>query len=149
MKHRNIHKAFLFSDIVLLAAILAAGVVFLPFGGGWQILGLCIIVCDACTLPFYIHGYRIEGTHGIFREMSITVSRDEQDAVMAFLQGGSPTPDFQVQENGGALLSIYYQKDTDVAYAQFYEYSQIMSGHDFPLLKITPEQKEALMKMRG
>lgn len=148
MKTQNIHKTFLFSDIIVLLMIFAVGAVFLPFGSGWLAIGLCIMLCSVCMLPFYIHGYKIEGAHGVFRELNITVSRDEQDAIMSFLQGDTPTLGFQVQENGGAIVSLYYQKGSDVAYAQFYEYSYVMEGKPLPLLKITPEQKEILLHLK-
>lgn len=148
MKNKNIHKAFLGSDLVVILAVFAVGIVFLPFGSGWLALGLGIMLCSVCMLPFYIHGYKIEGAHGVFRELNITVSRDEQDAIMSFLQGDTPTLGFQVQENGGAIVSLYYQKGSDVAYAQFYEYSYVMEGKPLPLLKITPEQKEILLHLK-
>lgn len=147
MTHKNIHKTFLFKDIIVILAVLAVGAAFLPFDSWGLIIGLCIIICGVCMLPFYIHGYKIEGAHGVFHEKSIAVSKDDKDKIISFLQGESSSPDFKTKEDGGALISIFYQKNTEVVYAQFYEYSQVMEGKTLPLQKITTEQKESLLKL--
>ncbi len=146
MKTKNIRKTFLWSDIVILLAVLAIGVVLLPWGSGWKELGYVIIACDVCMLPFCLHGYKITGESGVFHEKSIAVSRDDQEAILSFLEDGNSTFDIHVNEQGGALISIYYQKGKDVFYAQYYDYVQMMEGETFPLLKISTDQKVKLLK---
>jgi hypothetical protein len=147
MKTKNIRKTFLWSDIVILLAILAIGVVLLLLGSGWKELGYVVIACDVCMIPFCLHGYKIAGESGTFREESIAVSRDDQEAILAFLKGENNTLDIQFNEQGGALISVYYQKEKDVFYAQYYDYVQMMEGVKFSLLKISPDQREKLLQV--
>lgn len=147
MKTKNIRKTFLWSDIVILLAILAIGVVLLLLGSGWKELGYVVIACDVCMIPFCLHGYKIAGESGVFHEKSISVSRDDQEAILAFLKGENNILDIHANEQGGALISIYYQKEKDVFYAQYYDYVQIMEGVKFPLLKISLGQREEMLKV--
>ena len=147
MKTKNIRKTFLWSDIVILLAILAIGVVLLLLGSGWKELGYVVIACDVCMIPFCLHGYKIAGELGVFHEESLAVSRDDQEAILAFLKGENNTLDILANEQGGALISVYYQKGKDVFYAQYYDYVQMMEGVKFPLLKISPDQREKLSTM--
>ena len=147
MKTKNIRKTFLWSDIVILLAILAIGVVLLLLGSGWKELGYVVIACDVCMIPFCLHGYKRAGESGVFHEKSISVSRDDQEAILAFLKGENNILDIHANEQGGALISIYYQKEKDVFFFLFYDYVQIMEGVKFPLLKISLGQREEMLKV--
>lgn len=143
-----IRKTFLLSDIIVILAILVVGIAFLPFGSGMRIIGYIILATDACILPFYMHGYKIEGISGTFKKESISVQKDKQEDIMSFLKGEVDTPDFKVMEQGGALLSIYSKKGEDVAYAHFYNYDQILNGTTPPVQQITAAQKEMLLNLK-
>lgn len=145
-KNKNIKKAYLWSDIIVIFAVILVGIVFLPFGSGWRELGYTVIACALCVIPLYNHGYRIAGVPGVFREESIPVSRDDKESVLSFLKGETPSIDIHRREQGGALISVYYQKK-GVRYAQYYDYTQIMEGECFPVLEISSEQYETLKKL--
>ena len=148
MQTKLIRKTYLCSDIIVILTILVIGIAFLPVGSGWQNIGYIIIVCDACLMPFYIHGHKIEGERGVFREETLPVSRAEEESILSFLNGDVATPDFKVQGQGGALISIYSQKGTGISYAQYYDHAKILEGITFPLHKITSTQKEALLNIK-
>lgn len=147
-KNKNIRKAFLWSDIIVILSVVLAGVAFLPFGAGWRELGYSIIACGLCLAPLYIHGYKIAGASGVFHEECIQVSRTDKESIFSFLNGESASIDFHLQEQGGALISLYYQKKKDVYYAQYFDYTQIMEEKTFPVLKISPEQYEILKRLQ-
>lgn len=149
MKSKNIRKTFLLSDIIILFGTLVVGALLLPFGSAWTAVGAVVIACGACMIPFCIHGFKIESESGIFREVNVPVSRDCQDEIISFLEGDVATPSFKFLEQGGALISVYYQKNSDVSFAQFYEYNHVMEGKSFPLLKITPAQKETILNLKS
>ena len=146
-KNKNIRKAFLWSDIIVILAVTFVGIVLLPFGPGWRELGYTIIACGLCMTPLYIHGYKIEGVPGVFHEEDFQISRDDKESVVSFLKGESSSLDVHRQEHGGALISVYYQKKNEALYAQYYDYAQIMEGEDNPVLKISAQQYETLKKL--
>ena len=146
-KNKNIRKTFLWSDMIVILAVILAGVAFLPFGLGWQELGYSIIVCGLCMAPLYMHGYKIVGESGVFQEECILVSRKDRESIFLFLSGESSSLDFHQQEQGGALVSLFYQKNKEVYYAQYFDYAQIMKGETFPVVKISSEQYEALRNL--
>ena len=84
-KNKNIRKTFLWSDMIVILAVILAGVAFLPFGLGWQELGYSIIVCGLCMAPLYMHGYKIVGESGVFQEECILVSRKDRESIFYFL----------------------------------------------------------------
>ena len=147
-KNKNIQKAFLWSDIIVILSVILTGVAFLPFGTGWQELGYSIIACGLCLAPLYIHGYKIADASGVFHEECIHVSRMDKECIFSFLNGESASIDIHLQEQGGALISLLYQKKKDVYYAQYFDYTQIMEGKTSPVLKISPEQYETLKNLQ-
>ena len=145
-KNKNIRKAFLWSDVIVILAVVLMGIAFIPFGPGWRELGYTIIACGLCMTPLYIHGYKITGATGVFREESFPVSRDDKESILSFLKAETPSLDIHRREQGGALISVYYQKN-NVQYAQYYDYTEIIDGESFPVLKITTAQYETLKKL--
>ena len=136
MKNNNVRQKLLTSDWLVLIAVCAVGCIFLPF------------VCGLCMWPFYRHGYKIKGESGLFRVVEIPVSRDDADEIMAFLNGETAVLQAHPQENGGALLSLYYRKNGGYLFAQYFDYVKTMQGTTYPVVKLTPEQSETLKKFR-
>ena len=148
MKTNNVRQKLLTSDWLVLIAVCAVGCIFLPFGPGWREFGIFFFVCGLCMWPFYRHGYKIKGESGLFRAVEIPVSRDDADEIMAFLNGETAVLQAHPQENGGALLSLYYRKNGGYLFAQYFDYVKTMQGTTYPVVKLTPEQSETLKKFR-
>ena len=58
MKKNPVKKAFLASDILVIAAILAAGVAIILLCYNWRKFGYAIIACGLMMVPLYLHGYK-------------------------------------------------------------------------------------------
>lgn len=147
MKKNIVSQKLLTSDWLVLLAVLAVGCVFLPFGPGWRELGFFFFVCGLCLYPFYRHGYKIKGESGLFRVVEIPVSRNDEEEILAFIQGKTTTLTAHSEENGGALLSLYYRKNGGDMFAQYFDYANIMQGKTYPVVKISPEQGKILRKL--
>ena len=147
MKNKEIRKIFLKKDLLILGALLLAGCACLPFGIALRGLGITLIITMLCMCPFYIHGYKIKGHNGHFRMKEIPVSRDDETVIAAFLQGKSHELCIQSQENGGALLSLYYRENNPEYFVQYFDYTDIMKGKHAPVVKLTAEQYEQLRKI--
>ena len=147
MKKNIVSQKLLTSDWLVLIAVLVVGCVFLPFGTGWRELGIFFFVCGLCLYPFYRHGYKIKGESGLFRVVEIPVSRNDEEEILAFIQGKTTTLTAHSQENGGALLSLYYRKNGGEMFVQYYDYGEILHGKTYPVVKISPEQGETLRKL--
>ena len=147
MKSKEIQKTFLKKDLLILGGLLVAGCVCLPFGIFMRALGITLIITMLCMCPFYIHGYKIKGHNGHFRMKEIPVSRDDETEIAAFLQGKSHELSIQSQENGGALLSLYYRENKPEYFVQYFDYTDVMKGKNAPVVKITTEQYEQLKKL--
>ena len=144
MKKKSVKKVFLATDLCVIVAVLAAGCVLLPFGSGWRELGYVIISCGLSMIPFFLHGYRIEGHPGTFRLEDIPVSRENQDTVLTFLNGETTELDVRHSEQGGAVVSLYSRKNGGEILAQYFDYAQMLNGVEFPIRPITSEQRDKL-----
>lgn len=147
MKKSPVKKAFLATDILVIAAVVAVGCVLLPFGPGWREFGYIIIACGLVMAPLYLHGYTIEGHSGIFHLEEIPVSRDSKEAVLAFLNGETDELAINPSEPGGALISLYTRKNGGEILAQYFDYTNVMAGNDTPVFAITAAQYEQLKKL--
>ena len=147
MKKSPVKKAFLATDILVIAAVVAVGCVLLPFGPGWREFGYIIIACGLVMAPLYLHGYTIEGHGGIFHLEEIPVSRDSKEAVLAFLNGETDELTFTPSEPGGALISLYTHKNGGEILAQYFDYTNVMAGNDTPVIAITVAQYDQLKKL--
>ncbi len=144
MKNQQVKKTFLPQDIAVLAVIFAAGAVcFLP-GEGWGGLGVIILLCGATMLPFYRHGYRIKGRKGLFRLREISLSRDNKDQILAYLEGSLEKIDLHSPQPGGALVEVYYRKGEDRRFARYFDYTDFAQGREYPLHEVTREQVSTL-----
>lgn len=147
MKKSPVKKAFLATDILVIAAVLAAGCVLLPFGPGWREFGYIIIACGLVMAPIYLHGYTVEGHSGIFRLEEIPVSRDSKEMVLAFLNGETDELPISSSEPGGALISLYTHKNGEEILAQYFDYTDMMAGNDTPVVAITVAQYGQLKEL--
>ena len=147
MKKSPVKKAFLATDILVIATVLAAGCTLLPFGPGWREFGYIIIACGLVMAPIYLHGYTVEGHSGIFRLEEIPVSRDSKEMVLAFLNGETDELPISSSEPGGALISLYTRKNGGEILAQYFDYTDMMAGNDTPVFAITAAQYEQLKKL--
>ena len=139
MKERQVRKAFLPTDIAVLAVILAAGCACFFFKG-WSGIGIIILLCWALLIPFYIHGYRLRGQKGLFRLKEIPLSRENKDEILAFLDGKTQTLDLHPWQQGGVLVDVYTRKSDGLMLARYFDYGDFVNGIEYPLREITPGQ---------
>lgn len=147
MKNKDVRKTFLQKDLLIVGALFVAGCACLPFGIALRSIGITLIISVLCMYPFYRHGYKIKGESGVFHLKEIPVSRDDAGTIQAFIHGESPELHIQSQENGGALLSLYYRENKPEAFVQYFDYTDVMKGEHAPVVKITAEQNEQLKKL--
>lgn len=144
MKKKAVKKAFLPQDIVVLVLIFAAGAACFLLGGGWQELGVLILLSGALLVPFYHHGYRLEGQKGMFRIKEISLSRENRDEILSFLEGKTETLDLQAWQKGGALVEVYYRKSDGFMMARYFDYADFLNGTEYPLYEVSAQQVSAL-----
>ena len=144
MKNLQVKKTFLPQDIAVLAVIFAAGAACFLLGEGWGALGVIILLCGAMMLPFYRHGYRLEGRKGLFRLQEIALSRDNKADILAYLEGSLETVDLHSPQPGGALVEVYYRKGEDRRFARYFDYADFAQGIEYPLHEVTREQVSTL-----
>ena len=107
-------------------------------------LGVIILLCGAMMLPFYRHGYRLEGRKGLFRLQEIALSRDNKADILAYLEGSLETVDLHSPQPGGALAEVYYRKGEDRRFARFFDYADFSQGTEYPLHEVTRAQVSTL-----
>ena len=144
MKEQGIKQVFLLSDIAVLLAVFIPGIICLFLGEGGNGAGVSIILCGLMMVPFYHHGYKLEGRKGVFRKKDILMPRECKDEVLAFLDGSSDELKLHPTMKGGAIVDIYYQKNDPGAIARYFEYSEFASGTEYTLQEITPDQMKIL-----
>ena len=144
MKNPQVKKTFLPQDIAVLAVIFAAGAACFLLGEGWGALGVIILLCGAMMLPFYRHGYRLEGRKGLFRLQEIALSMDNKADILAYLEGSLETVDLHSPQPGGALVEVYYRKGEDRRFARYFDYADFAKGTEYPLHEVTRAQVSTL-----
>ena len=144
MKEQQVKKTFLPQDIVALTVICAAGAACSLLGEGWGGLGATIILCGAMMVPFYHHGYRLEGQKGLFRLKEISLSRENKNDILAYLKGSIDTVDLHSWQPGGALVDVYYRKGEDRGFARYFDYVDFSHGIEYPLYEVTMRQVSTL-----
>lgn len=140
MKEQQVKKTFLPQDLAVLAAIFAAGAACFLLGEGWGGLGVIIILCGVMMVPFYHHGYKIEGQRGLFLLKEISLSRENKADILAYLEGHTTTIDLHPWQKGGALVDVYYRKGEDRQFARYFDYAEFSKGVEYPLHEVTKEQ---------
>lgn len=146
MKEQGVKQVFLLSDIAVLLAVFIPGIVCLFLGEDWSGTGVIIILCGLMMVPFYHHGYRLDGHKGVFRKKDVLMPRECKEEILAFLDGQSDTLDLHPRMNGGAVVDIYYRKNEAVARARYFDYAEFSSGTEYPLRAI-PVQKMKVLEM--
>ena len=140
----QVKKTFLPQDIAVLAAVFAAGAACFLLGEGWDGLGVIIILCWAMMVPFYHHGYRLEGQKGLFRLREISLSRENKDEILAFLDGKVEDIDLHPWAKGGALVDVYWRKKDNFRIARYFDYADFMNGINYPLREVSERQVSRL-----
>ena len=140
MKEQGVKQVFLLSDLAILLAVFVPGVVCLFFGEGWDGAGVIIILCVLMMVPFYHHGYKLEGHRGVFRKKDVSLPRECKEEILAFLDGRSETLDLHPLKQGGVVVDIYYRKNGSEAYARYFDYAEYASGKEYPFMEIPPEK---------
>jgi hypothetical protein len=144
MKEKQVKKTFLPQDIAVLAAVFAAGAACFPLGGGWGGVGVTVILCGAMMLPFYHHGYKLEGRKGTFLLKEISLSRENRDEILAFLDGKTDSLDRHPLQKGGALVNVYWRKSDGFMLARYFDYADFVKGKEYPLQEVSPQQVSLL-----
>ena len=141
---KQVRKTFLPQDIAVLTAIFAAGAACFLLGEGWDGLGVTVILCGAMMLPFYHHGYRLEGRKGLYRLKEISLSRENKADILAYLEGSVDTVNLQSWQPGGVLVDVYYRKGEDRCFARYFDYADYVQGIEYPLYEVTQQQVSTL-----
>ena len=144
MKKKQVKKTFLLQDIAVLAVVLAAGTACFLMGEGWNGLGAVILFCWVMMLPFYHHGYLLQGQKGVFRLKEISLSRENRDEILAFLEGKTDSLDLHPWQKGGALVDVYFRKKDGFMMARYFDYADFLDGVEYPLQEISAEQVSIL-----
>ena len=140
----QVKKTFLPQDIAVLAAVFAAGAACILLGEGWSALGVIIIMCWAMMVPFYHHGYKLKGQKGLFRLREISLSRENKDEILAFLDGKQDDIDLHPWSKGGALVDVYWRKRDGYQMARYFDYADFMDGIEYPLREVSEQQVSRL-----
>lgn len=132
---------FLMRDVLVIAAVAAVGVVCLLLSkGGWlDVIGWFVVICAVMLIPFYHHGYRIEGRSGVYRCKAVPMPMEGRQEILSFLEGKNDTLDLGRFRKGGALVEIYYRNGS-TALARYFDYSEFLAGTEYALHEVTPEQ---------
>ena len=137
--HDIVRQVFSVKDIVILAAVLVAGIACFLFGGdGWEGTGVIILCCLALMIPFYRHGYRIEGQKGIFTLTEFLSDRECKQELKDFLEGKSDSYDPKPVVPGGALVEIFTRKSDGMMLARYYDFEEHLSGTAETLSEVSP-----------
>ena len=91
-------------------------------------------------LPFYHHGYRLEGQKGLFRLKELSMSRENKDEILAFLDGTTEDIDLHPLVKGGALVDVYWRKSDGFMMARYFDYAEFMNGINYPLREVSGRQ---------
>ena len=138
-----VKRVFCFNDIVILAVILAVGLAFLFMGRIWLGVGITLLLCWLCMLPFFRNGYRIEGKQGLFKLKEIYASCGSKAAILAYLDGSSGTLEYNTKLGSGAIVEVYTSRDGTIL-ARYWDYADENAGIYYDLYPISRDQKEHL-----
>ena len=144
MKEQQVKKTFLPKDVAVLAAVFVAGAACFLLGEGWGGLGVIIILCGVMMLPFYHHGYKLEGQKGLFRLKEISLSRENKEEILAFLEGKTESLDLHPWQKGGALVDVYWRRSDGFMMARYFDYADFIKGAEYPLKEVSPQQVSVL-----
>ena len=149
MKKHLIKQVFLYWDLLILAGILAIGIFLCFLKGGWGAIGFIVIASDVFMAPFVRHGYKIEGHPGTFRLEEVPVPRECENQILSYLDDESLGLDVRPVVFGGAIVNVYHNKRHNTLLAQYFEYTQLLNGVEYPMVNITQHQLETLRKIQS
>ena len=163
-KVKTVRQVFTLPDIALLAAIAALGVAIILFGKDWSGAGYLVLLCLLSMVPFWRHGFRINGQRGEFKEEEILVARECKDSILSFLddynhlptglpaqtlvtlEGESDSLEHRPRQEGGALVEVFTGKGGKI-FARYFDYADFAKGKEYELHEISPEKKERLKEI--
>ena len=149
MSKKTVRQVFTWYDLLIIAILVAAGVVIMVIGKEWIALGICVIICTIAFAPFIRHGYKLEGYQGQFRLEEFLVPRESQVAILAYLNGETSQLEVPPSTQGGALVRIFQHRSDDLIMAQYFDYALFLKGTEFPMVRISTEQLEVIRSPRS
>lgn len=144
MRDQQVKNAFLPQDIAVYTVVFAAGAACFLLGEGWGGLGVTIILCGIMVVLFYHHGYRLKGRKGLFRLTEISLSRENRDEILAFLDRKTDSLDLHPWQKGGALVDVYTRVNDGFMMARYFDCADFLKGIEYPLKEVSPEQVSVL-----
>ncbi|MBR4136092.1 MAG: TrbC/VirB2 family protein [Bacteroidales bacterium] len=141
-----VRKTFRYRDLLIMAALVAVGILLAFLGPGWRELGYVVIGSVLILSPLFRSGYKIEGHHGVFRVQEIVVPRECEQEICSFLHGDSETLDFGSRAPNGAIVQIFTRKDGPIL-AQYFDYAKLLAGAEFPIVEINNCQYRVLLDL--
>lgn len=149
MSKKTVKQVFAWYDLLIIAILVAAGVIIMAIGKEWIALGICVIACTIAFAPFIRHGYKLEGHQGQFRLEEFLVPRESQVAIMAYLNGETSQLEVPPSNQGGALVRVFRRRSDDIIMAQYFDYALFLRGTEFPMVRISSEQLESIRGLRS
>ena len=146
-RESSVRQVYDLPDLALLAGLLAVGVAFVLLGRGWEEAGYVVLLAWAILLPFWKHGFRIEGQAGMFRRKEYSVSRECRDEILAYLDGQSGELVHKPWKRGGALVDVYNRRRDSLKLARYFDYADFDAGKEYDLRTITPAQESRLAEI--
>ena len=75
---------------------------------------------------------------------TISLSRENRDEILAFLDGKTDTLDLHPWQKGGALVDVYWRKGDGFMMARYFDYAEFLDGVEYPLKTVSPQQVTVL-----
>ena len=101
-------------------------------------------------IPLYRNGYKLAGHKGVFHQKELTLSREDKEQILTYLDGSQKDIDLKSKPaGGGALVDVFYRKSDGYMLARYFDYADYVNGIDYPLQEVTPEQVSKLEAFAG
>lgn len=141
IKFKKVHTA---KDLIISILVIAAGVGLYFVNQG---LGGVIGVCGLLLLFFYKAGYKREGEGILLTKKALDVSHSCRDSLKNFLEGKEVEPQIDTTAIGGIIrLEVYYNADADIAYAQFFDFSNYTYEAATEIVELRGPKAEKLIR---
>lgn len=145
MKHndKTVRCVFRTRDILIAASIIAAGVLLALIPSlSW--LGITLLVCEACIIPFGRTGYKLKGVEGLFTKKDIILPIECKHEIASYIEGKSDTLNIEPFKKGGLLMEIYKSKDGSRLFGQTFSYENCHCSPQCELSEISYDKLERL-----
>ena len=140
-KFKRVHtpKNIITSIVVLAAGI---GLYFVQAA-----LGIFLIICGILMLLFFKSGYKKVGDgNTVLTKMSMDVASEYRQSIIDFLNGMDVEPVINKKGLGGIdLLEIYFNRETGVAYAQLFVFSNYQYKPETEIFELHKPQSDKLI----